>query len=284
MHLADRLGYGADAALLVLHSDDVGCSPDANRATFELMDKGRITSGSVLIPAPDVDGAVAYQRAHPEADFGVHLTLTSEHPNRRWAGILGPEVTPTLHDADGYLPMTVAEVIQRADPEEAARELRAQVETALDLGIDVTHLDSHMGTVFHRSFLPAWTALAVEFELPTFISAVWGALPPVVAMVAGGIPLIDELIFDTYGPDRAAKESLFPNLLGGLKPGFNHFLVHPARDTPQMRATLVGWETRIADYELFAEGALHESLAAAGVKLTGYRELRDAIRRGRFRS
>ena len=284
MNLAERLGYGPTAKLAVLHSDDMGCCQSANLATFELMEAGRITSGSVIVPAPDADEVVAYQREHPEADIGVHLTLTSEHPNRRWAGILGPKATPSLHDADGYLPMTVAEVVAHADPAEAARELRAQVEVATARGIDVTHLDSHMGTVFQRPFMPAWTELAAEFELPTFIAAIWGAVPPVMEMVGAGIPLIDELIFDTYGPDHAAKAIRFPELVADLKPGFTHFLVHPAHDTPQLRSDIVGWETRVADYDLFAAGDLHRQLEEAGVRLVGYRELRDAIRMGRFRS
>lgn len=283
MHLAARLGYGPEATLAVLHADDMGCSESANLATFELMEAGRITSGSIIMPAPDVEQVAEYQRAHPEADIGVHLALTSEHPNRRWAGILGPRAAPSLHDADGYLPMTVAEAVRRADPGEAARELRAQVELALDRGIDVTHLDSHMGAVFQREFLPAWIRLAAEFELPTCIPALWRGRPEVAAMESAGVPLVDELLYETYGPGRAAKEALFATMLRGLKPGFTHFLVHPARDTAELRTTISGWETRVADYELFAEGKLHRELAAAGVRLTGYRELRDAIRAGRFR-
>jgi len=283
MHLAERLGHPPGTKLLVLHSDDLGCCEAANLATFELMESGRLTSGSIIMPAPDVQQVVDYQEAHPEADFGVHLALTSEHPNRRWAGVLGLAATPSLHDRDGFLPMTAAEVVARAEPEEAARELRAQVELAMALGIDVTHLDSHMGTVFHRQFLPAWTGLAAEFGLPTFIPASFRGRSPITAMEAAGVPVVDELIHDTYGPDRATKESLFASLLGGIQPGFTHFLIHPAHDTAALREAIVGWETRVADYDIFAEGSLHRGLAAAGVQFVGYRSLRDTIRAGRFK-
>lgn len=283
MNLAERLGHSAGAKLLVLHADDVGSSEAANLATFELMESGRLTSGSVIMSGPDVQQVADYQRANPGADLGVHLALTSEHPKRRWTGVLGPQATPSLHDADGFLPMTVAEVVRRADPDEAARELRAQVELALELGVDVTHLDSHMGAVFFRPFLAVWVALAVEFGLPTFIPASFRGRAAITDMESAGVPLIDELLHNTYGPDRVTKETLFANLLGGLRPGFTHFLVHPAQDTPELRANIVGWETRVADYEIFAEGGLHRSLAADGVQLVGYRALRDAIRAGRFK-
>ena len=284
MNLAERLGHSPESKLLVLHSDDMGCCEAANLATFELMEAGRLTSGSVIMPAPETRQAADYQHAHPEADLGVHLALTSEHPKRRWAGVLGPVATPSLHDADGYLPMTVAEVVANADPEEAGRELRAQVELALELGIDVTHLDSHMGAVFDRKFLPAWTGLAVEFGLPTFIPTAFRGRPAVTALEEAGVPLIDELLHETYGPDRATKEVLFARMLGGLKPGFTHFLIHPAHDAADLRENIAGWETRVADYEVFAEGSLHQGLKAAGVQLVGYGAPRDAIRAGDFRT
>lgn len=280
MHLAERLGYGHNACLLAIHADDMGCASGANSATFELMEAGLVTCGSVIVNAPQLDEVAAYQREHPEADIGVHLTLTSEHPGCRWAGVLGPKATPSLHDADGFLPMTVAQAVQRADPEEAARELRAQVELALERGIDVTHLDSHMGTIFYQQFLPAWTALATEFRLPTFIPTAWRGRPAITALEASGVPLIDELLHETYGPDRAMKETLYPAMLGSLQPGFNHFIVHPAIDSPKLRESVVGWETRVADYEILLAGSVQRQLTDAGVRLIGYRELRDAIRAG----
>lgn len=280
MDLAERMGYPSGTKLLVLHADDMGSSHSANAATFALMASGRLTSGSVIVPAPYLDEVAAYQARHPEADIGVHLALNSEHPNCRWAGVLGPEATPSLHDADGYLPLTVAELIERADPEEAARELRAQVETALAAGIDVTHLDSHMGAVFYKQFLPTWTALAVEFQLPTFIPASWRGRPVIDAMEAAGVPVIDRLIHETYGPDLDAKEIMFREMIDSLEPGFTHLLIHPAQDTAELRDCIVGPETRIADYEIFKRGHVHERLTLAGVQLIGHRPLRDAIRAG----
>ncbi|MEP7216967.1 MAG: polysaccharide deacetylase family protein [Anaerolineaceae bacterium] len=284
MNLAERLGHPSETKLLVLHSDDMGSCEAANLATFELMEAGRLTSGSIIMPSPHVQQVADYQRTHPEADLGVHLALTSEHPKSRWPGVLGSKVTPSLHDADGFLPMTTAQVVARADPEEAARELRAQLVLALEMGIDVTHLDSHMGTVFHRQFLSAWTGLAVEFGLPTFIPDSFRGRPAITTMEAAGVPVVDELIHDTYGPDRAAKEGLFTTLLSGIQPGFTHFLIHPAYDTSELRTQIVDWETRVADYEIFTEGSLHRSLGVDGVQLVGYRGLRDAIRAGLFKS
>ncbi len=284
MNLARRLGYGPGTRLLVLHSDDMGCSLAANAATFELMEAGRITSGSVIMPAPYANEVATYQRTHPRADIGVHLALTSEHPNRRWAGILGPKACPSLHDTDGFFPLTVDEVVARAEPEEVAREFRAQVESAIAAGIDVTHLDSHLGTFFHKKFLPVWTALAVEFKLPTFIPALWRSRSAVERMEQDGIPVIDELIHETYGPNRADKEVLFRRMFDVLRPGFTHFVIHPAHDTAELRNYVVGAETRIADYDIFAEGSVHARLDEAGVRLTGYRVLRDAIRANTLRT
>ncbi len=278
VNLAERMGHPPGTRLLVLHADDLGCAEAANTAAWELMKAGRLTSASVIVPAPFFDDVAAYQGAHPGADIGVHLALTSEHPRRRWTGILGPRATPSLHDSDGYLPLSVEEVLARADPVEASRELRAQVEKAFDAGVDVTHLDSHMGTVFHQPFLPAWCALAAELQLPTFIPATFRNRLPVREMEAAGVPVIDFLVWDTYGPGRSEKPRLFEALLADLPAGFSHFLIHPTPDVPEVHDFLVGAETRIADYEVFSGGGVRQQLATQGVQLTGYRPLRDWLR------
>src|SRR4030095_13412411 len=107
-------------------------------------------------------------RAEPDFDLGVHLTLNAEWPQYRWGPVAGRSRVPSLLDARGSLPHTTAETVQRAKPEEVEIELRAQIEMALAAGIDVTHLDSHMGTVLFPPSLPIYAKLAVAYRLPVF--------------------------------------------------------------------------------------------------------------------
>jgi hypothetical protein len=65
----ERLGQPADAGLIVIHADDLGMAHSANRATFEALEKGWITSASILVPCPWFPEAARWVRAHPDADL-----------------------------------------------------------------------------------------------------------------------------------------------------------------------------------------------------------------------
>ena len=73
----------------------------------------------------------------------------------------------SLHDDDGFLPATAAAAIAQARPEDIHAEGRAQVKQAMAWGVDVTHLDSHMGVVqIDARLFDVYLDLAVEFALP----------------------------------------------------------------------------------------------------------------------
>jgi predicted glycoside hydrolase/deacetylase ChbG (UPF0249 family) len=169
MNLAERLGYRPDDRVLIIHADDVGVCHAANQAAIECMERGSITCGSILMPCPWAPEVAEYCRNHPDADLGVHLTLNCEYPGYRWRALSGRDTSPTLYDEQGYMWRTTQEAVAHISPEDGAREMRAQVETALAAGIDVTHLDTHMGTMLFPAFIEAYISLGIEFQLPLFL-------------------------------------------------------------------------------------------------------------------
>jgi hypothetical protein len=146
--VAERLGHPANARLLVLHADDLGMARSVNRATLEALEKGWITSASILVPCPWFPDAARWARAHPDADLGIHLALNSEWTGYRWGPLSGAAAVPSLVDTEGYLPLVETTVAQQAKPAEAERELRAQIDRAKAAGVRLSHLDSHMGALF----------------------------------------------------------------------------------------------------------------------------------------
>src|SRR5438874_1745404 len=165
--VAERLGYPRDAKLLILHADDLGFAHSADAASFDALDHGAVSSASIMVPTPWITEVAAYARAHPNADLGLHLTLTSEWHTYRWASVESKDKVSSLLDSAGTFPSDVQPVATHARTDEVERELRAQIERALALGIRPTHLDSHMGALFTTNDLIAtYIKVAHHYRLP----------------------------------------------------------------------------------------------------------------------
>ena len=268
--LAERLGYSADDRLLIVNSDDLGMCHSANEGVYDSLRNGMATSASLMVPAPWAREASARYRGE---DVGVHLTLNAEWELYRWGPIT---VAPSLLGGDGGFPRTVADVWDHADLDETRRELRAQIERAILWGFDVTHLDSHMGTLQLRpEFFDIYLELAVDFGLPLRLSG--GSTERAVGFpfrrlaAEEGVVFPDHFVYVQGLGSRGAIASV----LDGLRPGVTEVYLHPAADTPELRAIAPDWVARVDDHDYLTDRTgLAADVAAAGATLVGFRELR----------
>ncbi len=165
--IAERLGYPADSKLLIIHADDLAVAHSEDAASFDALDKHAVTSASIMVPCPWLTEVAAYAKDHPDADLGLHLTLTSEWKTYRWGPVESKDKVPSLLDPSGYLWPETDQAARNLKPEEVEREVRAQIEHAIAVGIHPTHLDSHMGVLFSRPELFAiYVKVAHEYKLP----------------------------------------------------------------------------------------------------------------------
>jgi chitin disaccharide deacetylase len=273
--LAERLGYQADDRLLIINCDDLGSSHAANSGVYDALRNGLATSATLMVPCPWAREAAARYRGE---DVGVHLTLNAEYELYRWGPITQ---SPSLLGGDGGFPRTVEDVWEHADLDEVRRELRAQVERAILWGFDVTHLDSHMGTLQLRAeFFDIYLDLAVEFELPLRLSG--GSTERIVGFPfrklaeEEGVLFPDNfvLVRDGVGSRRSIERAI-----GDLRPGVTEVYIHPALDTPELRAFAPDWSGRVDDHHLVtSDSELAVTLQRAGVHRIGFRRLRDLQR------
>jgi len=272
--LAERLGYPADAKLLIVTCDDLGSSHAANVGVYEALRHGMATSASLMVPCPWAREAAARYRGE---DVGVHLTLNAEYERYRWGPITH---APSLLDGDGGFPRTLADVWDHADIDEVRRECRAQVERAIYWGFDISHLDSHMGTLQLRpEFFDVYLGLAVEFRLPIRLSG--ASSEEVIGFPFRGLAAEEGVLFPDQlvairgvGSRKAVERTLFD-----ARPGVTEIYVHPAIDTPELRALAPDWPSRVDDHDLVCNDDAVRTLAErAGVTLIGYRALRGAMR------
>lgn len=298
MNLAERLGYRPDDRVLIIHADDVGVSHASNEAAFEGMEGGSITCGSILVPCPWFVEVAEYCHSHPKADFGIHLTLNCEYPRYRWRALSGQEKASTLYDEQGYMWLATEEAVAHVSPEDGAGEMRAQIEAALAAGIDVTHLDTHMGTVLFPKFIESYISLGIEYRLPLFLIRAsrellesrgmlefWEALQPQVKRAEeAGLPILDAILIDTLGRPPEEKDAYFKSLFASLEPGVTHFLIHPAKPSDELSSITTDAPGRARDYELFRDGSMRAYIEGLGIHLIGYREIREAFRTGNLKS
>lgn len=287
-----RMGYSPTDSVVIIHADDLGMCHAANAAFKKMLDFGWVRCGSVMVPCPWFLELAALATSRPEADVGVHLTLNSEWASYRWPPISTCDPSSGLIDEQGYLPRTVEEVHERLVLEAAAAEMRAQVKRALEAGIDVTHIDTHMGTVAHSQLFPAYITLALEFKIP-FMTARFtpedlegrGMDPALGEGIEGqyaqleeaGVPLVDHLA--ALELDHSSE--LLPQyqrVFELLKPGLTHLVVHPCAPGFDMEAISQSAADRIADYRMLVSEELRAYAVEAGVKVIGYRELRGLMR------
>lgn len=301
--LADRLGLAPGARAIILNADDFGMCHAANTAIVDLLDAGRIDSATVMVPCSWSPEALAFAASRPDLDIGVHLVLTSEWSRYRWRPLTGTDTS--LVDAAGFFPMDVASVEQAASEEDVAVELAAQLQAALDAGVNVTHLDNHMGSVYGlvtgRDFLRPVFELAARHGLPFRLprsmdgvgedAALQATLDAAAAAAdASGVVIIDRLWshpFPLLGegtPEEETYEQVrdcFIALLRAVPAGVTEIYLHPMVDDEELRsavdfsATKRGYELR-----LLRDPAVLQAIEDEALVRVGWRALRDVQRAG----
>lgn len=306
---SQRLGYDAGARLVIINADDFGLCEEANLATIEALRRGAVSSASVMVPAPGFAHAAEFARANPQADVGVHLVLTSEWTRGiRWSPVLGRGAVPSLSDQYGWLWPDAASVFVNARPGEAEAELRAQMNLAFAAGIDVSHVDSHMFVLHGRcaAYREIYLQIARDYRLP-LRAATRALLMPISWRSTTGrcsIPLraVRRVLLLRSGFSALVRDAQFtgtlmpdylvvmgfarPEQIGDywsavierLPPGLTEIYCHPAYRSAELASYADDAAERAADFDFFGSPSVRGQLAAANVKLIGYRALREVMR------
>jgi predicted glycoside hydrolase/deacetylase ChbG (UPF0249 family) len=274
--LARRLGFSDDDRVVIVNCDDLGMAQACNDGVYRALRNGWATSASLMVPCPWSRDAAAEYRGE---DVGVHLTLNAEYDIFRWNAITH---APSLHDGDGGFPRTLADLWDHADLDEVRRECRAQIERAVLWGFDVTHLDSHMGALQLRpEFFDIYLDLAVDFGLPLRMAG--ASTHRVVGFPFRDVAAEEGVLF----PDSfvyvggVGSRKVIERTVHDLRPGVTEIYVHPAVDTPELRAIGTDWAARVDDLDVVTSPhGVKAMLDRAGAHLIGWRPLLAAQREG----
>ena len=283
----ERLGWEPEDRILIFHNDDAGMSHESNLGTIEGFEKGLLTSTSTMMPCSWVPEWAQYLKEHPEIDNGIHLTMTSEWKRYRWAPVAGRNAVPGLVDSEGYMPHEVPDVMATATPDEIETEIRAQIALAEKLGMPITHMDSHMGTLFYvPEYFERYIKVGIEKQIPMLIISGYNvedarqqALAQRLQEASGkvweaGLPVLDHLMTstaDTSDPD-VMIEALIKNLRN-LKPGITQIILHGTRPGENFSAISGSGGKREAELEMVLSDKVRQVIEEEGIILTTYKEL-----------
>lgn len=290
--IIEKLGFDASDKVVIFHIDDMGFSHASNVASFECLDFGIASCGSILVPAPWFLEVASICRDNPKYDVGIHLTFTCEYDLYRWRALSSVDPKSGLLDSEKSLWCTSEEAIANVTVAAAELEMRAQIQMALDNGIDITHIDTHMGTVIDPKFLPIYLKMTREFNVPAFLPRVnkemlievgLGDTADVIIKMfsqleAKGVPMLDHIIIDTGG-EYTDKTEYYCKLFAEIKPGLTHFLFHPAKMSSELEGITpdsAGW--RDQDYKAFKDPRLKECVERNDITIIGYKQIRDYLR------
>jgi predicted glycoside hydrolase/deacetylase ChbG (UPF0249 family) len=284
--LAEKLGFPRDAKLLIVHADDVGVTHSVNAATIKGLESGLVNSASLMVPCPWFPEIADYAKSHTDADFGLHLTLTSERVYYRWGPVASKDKVPSLVDENGYFhhdwkPTT------RINPKEVDLELRAQMDRAYAMGIRPTHLDSHQYRLFDngKDLFEVVVRIAHDYQLPVFVARDWFADRPYLEKALGSADIvIDHTVTIDPGVLPEKWTDFYKTALKNLQPGVTEFVIHLGFADDELKSATrerdtwgAAWRQR--DFDFFTSPEFRQLLAAQNIKLVTWREIAGAAKK-----
>jgi predicted glycoside hydrolase/deacetylase ChbG (UPF0249 family) len=284
--IQERLGYPKETKLLIIHADDIGVSHSENMATIAALEKGVVNSGSIMVPCPWFPEIAAYASTHPGADLGLHLTLTSEWKYFKWGPVTLSEQVKGLADDKGFFYDNVESVIKNAKAQEVEKELRSQIDMAIKAGINPTHFDAHMATVFSTpDYLQVFIKLGKEYKVPVLLNKqlekAWFNID-LDSYITDKDVVVDNLYMAMPEDFKKGMDVYYAGILKAMKPGLNCILLHAAYNNDEMQAVTVdhpeyGAAWRQADFNFFTSEQCKRLITDQKIKLITWKEIRDKL-------
>ncbi|HYF94882.1 MAG TPA: carbohydrate deacetylase [Symbiobacteriaceae bacterium] len=235
---------------VIVNADDLGLSEGVSLGIIRAHQTGVVTSATVMMNMPGAVAALELVRPIPTLGIGIHLTLTGGCP------VSGD--VPSLTGPDGrFLKLPVLTEAARRDHLE--RELRAQVDAFLKLGLKPTHLDSHHHV---HMLVPAVTAIVTDL----------GRELNVPVRGTAGAPRFTDRFYGQGNIGVAGLIAIFDGIADGETV---EIMSHPALLDPELLAASSYAVQRVQELATLTAPEVWEAAEAREITLIGYRDLQQ---------
>mgnify|MGYP006286766527 CR=1 FL=1 len=285
---AEKLGWPKGAKVVVIHVDDVGMSHSSNLGAIKTMTEGVASSCAIMMPCSWVSEYAHYLQKNPGADAGLHLTMTSEWRDYRWGPVAGKGAVPGMVDAEGCMWPSVLAVNVNASADEVEKEILAQLDRAVTMGIEPTHLDSHMGTLFSPKFVDRYIKVGIDKHIPVLfpgghLQYIGGSAPVTPEYIRAkakqlwdaGLPVVDDIMNDSYGWKPEEKVDNYIKVFKEMKPGVTYVICHASDPTCEFEKITDSGPSRKGDMDALTDPRVKQALVDEKVIVTTMRELKE---------
>jgi len=201
------------------------------------------------------------------------FTLSRDHPEASTVSQVAKRRQLCLENWTPYRRI-LRRCYSRAKLTDVERELRAQINAVVDVGLAPTHLDWHcLADGGRADILDLALALAKEYGLAARVWLDYGRRKA----REQGKPVVDNAFLDSYSISLHDKAATYARMLRDLSPGLNEWAIHPAHGTEQWQMIEpTGWQIRQSDHAFLTSPQAREILDQEGITVIDYRPLQQA--------
>jgi len=282
---------------LIVNADGFGFTRGINRGITEAVARGIVTSISVNANCAAVEELPRFARAYPQISVGVHLNPVVGRP------LAGQSDVPSLIDDEGnfyYRAFTERLQHGRIDIGELAYELSLQIERVREMGIRISHLDSHQNQHLYPRYFPVFINLLKHYDIPcmrTHVHYIPADSPrfrldrwllylrqPVRLPVhlftrhmmwrarRQGAIMADRLL-TTARSGHKAELPRWLQLLRNVPTGWSEVYCHPAYPDAELRRWATYVEERRQEIAVLTSPEAREEIARCGIELKSFHDL-----------
>ncbi len=295
MTLAELAGYSSQARLMIINADDFGLCSSTNHAVESLIESGQISSVSMFANSDGFEEAVSILK-RLKIGCGIHLTLTSEWRENILRPVLPAGKISSLLDGSGHFFSDIRELYAVAKIRDVEAECRAQIEKTAGTGIEIDHLDTHMGAMqLHPEYIRIYLKLASDYHLPIRMGSERLAklmeLPSEFLAKAREERLVfaDNLIYIPMSFTKEKEERLaaYEYAAGNIPAGITEIYFHPSLNGDDFRILNHHYSSRkemsyeairLWDYEYLSSGRLTRLLERENIARIDYKILKKIMK------